>query len=709
MGKPIWRNTEEAAKFVYGSAAWGAAAGIFADIPEKIGTATVSLAKKTLGSLEKIFGRKPTPKDIEKIRIKPIAGSAKKTAKFQPPEQTAELEDISGRIIAQAQAWLEKHPIDLPDTDGKDAPPEQSSSSFPAARTTKLITEKTAELSRSEQEAMGLPQPVSAEEMQENLSREELFEGKPELAEKDELTDKERKENAAVQRAHILQATGLGSGNRASYREFNQALKDFVKAGDEAQLRVVSSFLKEHGEDLIGEEGAPVLMWADRRHLEKLIDKRLGTTGQAAEEPSRPDTHAPPTPVVPAHVPPQPDAENVSQEPSAPHLPPMSDVHEESERLRKIAEEETKPLHALPDALLSQWDAPVPAQQAAGDEDLTLEKLLAEPLAKLGSRPIDTVRSQMGADAKRLRESGDARGLRNQGARAMLRGLLINRIDPETLRRLRGGIWTTENISDPIMKKIAEEVEGIHRLSNEDIAHKLMKELKPKVAPKIDLEEDRLYRKVFADKVLRKDVSGGMNVYKDESEGFVYRGPDLAALRTVDDIVSRARLNVSLTSAAIDRLDVLAKDFGFMYRVGMPTSGTSPSENRDSVTIYFPDGSSDRVISVLRDFAEDEAFKRGRPDDLYGKRVTEHFYLGEDFAEKLPKDEALKFLATLQRMHRQLYEIVSGYVGDTGEITEKQFHVVKEFLAPFGFPIRYSKEQGVLFNVPSRNKRHSVA
>ncbi|MBI2484165.1 hypothetical protein HYV71_03205, partial [Candidatus Uhrbacteria bacterium] len=40
MGKPIWRNTEEAAKFVYGSAAWGAAAGIFADIPEKIGTAT---------------------------------------------------------------------------------------------------------------------------------------------------------------------------------------------------------------------------------------------------------------------------------------------------------------------------------------------------------------------------------------------------------------------------------------------------------------------------------------------------------------------------------------------------------------------------------------------------------------------------------------------------------------------------------------------
>lgn len=719
MGKPIWRDTEEAAKFVYGSAAWGTAAGIFADLPEKIATSVVTVGKKTLTALEKILGRKPTPKDIEKIRVKPIKGATKKTAKFQSPQASEELGDISQRIIDRAQAWFKEHPLEAdeesttppaPSFPGSPTePPRVPVAGVRAAPTGDLRPHTTVKLTKEEKEALGLLKPVPAQTMKENLEKEELWQGVPGLAEKEELSDTDRKENAASIRARIFQAIGLASESQKgiSYRDFNKRLKEFVASDgtDTEQLQALKEFLGQHTDDLVGEAGAPVLMWADRRHLEKMIDKRL-----PAELP-----HIPPEPAVAPGTPPTAPTSG----PVTFTWPDFSFVQEDSDRLAKEAEDEAQPLDVMPEHLLSKWDAPT----AESEDELTLEGLLAGPLDRMkkdeeakaskkkhrGS-PIDDVRTRMAGDAARLREIGDRHGTRYPAARTKLRALLLNRLDPAVLEKLHKGIWTTENIDDPHTKKLAREIEGVGRLTNRDVADRLLQEFRMRVAPKIDLQENQKYQKVFSDLVTNKKFSDsqGISFRVDESEEYVYRGSDPRVLQHVGTIVSRGRLNVELTSSAIKRLDVLSKELGFVYRVGRPTSATSPAENRDSVTIYFPNGPTERAMSALSDFAVDDEHKRGRVDDLYGKRINGYFYLSEDFAKQLPQVEGEKLLAALQRTNRQLYEVVSGYVGDGKEISERQFHVVKEFLAAFGLPIQYNKEKGIVYLVPKK-KNNSAA
>jgi len=683
MGKPIWRETEEAARFMYGSAAWGMLAGILADVPEKMATATVDMGRKTLVALEKVLGRKPTQQDIEKVRAKPITGSTKKTAKFHPPTETADLEDITAKIIARAQQWLKEHPLE---DEGKPVKPPLKE---PVRPPLPEPTPPPPAVPKAEPEAA--LHIVPAKEMEQNLANKAIWNGDPALEGKEELSKTDLQKNAGLQRAHILEALGIGlsQGAPVSYREFQKALKEFVKSADKEQLRVFASFLKDHGQDLIGEEGAPVFMWVDRRHLEKEI------VGKVA--PSGPQAPSAPEPALP--------------------FPDLRILYEESDRKRKIAEEEAKPTDTSPKGL--SWDWVLAQTQGEESAEATLEDLLAESVDRLlaaervkgaPSKPPATdarTPSPGGFEGARSRIEARRKGPSYPAARFLLRSLLINRMDPETLAKLHRGIWKSENIPDLFTKKLAQDIERVERLSDDGLADSLLQELRVKVAPKINLKEDSEYKKVFADKVTRKDPDGGISFLKDEKGEFVYRGFDPAVIHNARAIVSRGRLNVRLTSAAIDRLDVLAKEYGFVYRVGTPTSGTSPAENKDSVTVYFPHGSSERAIEALSNFTQEEQFKRGRSDELYGKRVNSHFYLSEDFVGKVPEEETQKFLAKLQRTHKQLFEIVSEYIGERGstlkgEITEKQFHVLKQFLASFGFPIGYSKEQGIVYLVPSR-------
>lgn len=100
------------------------------------------------------------------------------------------------------------------------------------------------------------PRFAAPSHMQEALHQETIWHGDPK-----------------EQRAHILQALGLAREDikQISYKAFVAAIKNALSDADPLQIEVVKDFLAAQSEKLSSEQGSPVLMWTDRRHIEKLI------------------------------------------------------------------------------------------------------------------------------------------------------------------------------------------------------------------------------------------------------------------------------------------------------------------------------------------------------------------------------------------------------------------------------------------------------